>query len=271
MEDFVMTLRIAAAALATLTALGSGAATSDFRATEGDRNTYVLVHGAWGSAWAYRPLDTALTALGHEVYRPSLTGSGERVHLVGPQVDLSMHIEDIVNTIRFEDLEDVVLVAHSYGGMVATGVADRIPERLRCIVYLDAFLPEDGESLLASTRGRDQEAFVKYLIASAEDGLIPAPGPPGDTELATGWDRRTPQPVRTLTETLTLENPAARAIPAKYILTVEAGKDEADDDFAAYADRARARDWPVVVMAAGHVPAGEEWDELARLLCDLPE
>ena len=266
-----MRFRNTASALAMLTALGSCAATSSSEGIPGGQHTYVIVHGAWGGGWAFKPLEAALSARGHEVHRPTMTGSGDRVHLARPDIDLSTHIEDIVNTIRFEDLWDVVLVAHSYGGMVASGVAHRIPERLRCLVYVDAFLPEDGESLLTSSRGQRGEAFRKQLVASAKDGLIAAPGPPGGMETAAGFDRRTAQPVRTLTEELTLDNAAARALPAKYILTVVKGTDASEDSFAPYADRARARDWPVVVLAADHVPVGEEWDELARLLCELPE
>ena len=206
-----MDFRNAAAALAMLAAIGSWAATSNSGAIAGDQHTYVIVHGAWGGGWAFKPLDTALTARGHEVYRPTMTGSGDRVHLARPDIDLSTHVEDIVNTIRFEDLEDVVLVAHSYGGMVVSGVANRIPERLRCVVYVDAFLPEDGESLMTSSRGQAREAFVKQLVASAKDGLIAAPGPPGGAETAAGFDRRTAQPVRTLTEALTLDNPAVES------------------------------------------------------------
>ncbi len=266
-----MNLRSAAAALGVLTALVSCSATSNSTANAEDHHTYVVVHGAWGGGWAYTPLESALTARGHTVYRPTLTGLGERVHLSTPEVGLSTHIEDVVNTIVFEDLNDVVLVAHSYGGMVPQGVSDRIPERIRCLIFVDAFLPENGESLITASRGQKREAFRKHLVASAKDGLIAPPGPPGGAEVATGQDRRTPQPVRTLTEELTLDNPAARAIPGKYILTVEAGVDEADDDFAPFAARAKARGWPVVVMVGGHVPTGTEWDELARLLEDLPK
>ena len=258
-----MNLRNAAAVLAMLTALGSGAATPNSRAIAGDRHTYVLVHGAWGGGWAYKPLDSLLTSEGHEVYRPTLTGLGDRVHLARPDIDLSTHIEDIVNTIEFEDLEDVVLVAHSYGGMVASGVAHRIPERLRCVIYIDAVLPEDGESLITASRGQKREAIRQHLVASAKDGLIAAPGPP--------MAKNTPQPVRTWTEKLALDNPAADAIPTRYILTVGEGMDEADDDFAPFAARARARDWSVVVTEGGHVLVGTELRELARLLGDLPE
>ena len=266
-----MTLRNALAAPAILIGLSSCAGISGASAAAEDAQTYVLVHGAWGGGWAYKPLDSILTSEGHDFYRPTMTGLGDRAHLARPDIDLTTHVQDIVNTILFEDLKNVVLVAHSYGGMVASGVAQRIPERLRCVVYFDAFLPEDGESLLTSSRGQEREAARKQLVASAKDGLIAAPGPPGVARVATGLDRRAPQPVRTLTQKLTLDNPAADAIPSMYILTVEAGTDSANDDFAPYAARGKARGWRVEVMTGGHVPVGKEWGVLARLLCDLPD
>src|SRR5438874_2803985 len=111
--------------------------------------TYVLVHGAWGGNHSWRDFAPILWARGHEVFAPSLTGLGERVHLGGPQTDLSTHIQDVVNCIEYQDLHDVVLVGHSYGGMVVTGVADRLPDRIRRLVYLDALLPDSGESVMS--------------------------------------------------------------------------------------------------------------------------
>src|SRR4029077_10581884 len=109
------------------------------------RFTYVIVHGAWGGGWDWKQVDQLLSADGHKVYRPTLTGQGERSHLASTNIDLDTHIQDIVNVILWEDLHDVVLVGHSYGGMVITGVADRVPDRIKHIIYVDALLPEDGE------------------------------------------------------------------------------------------------------------------------------
>ena len=110
--------------------------------------TFVLVHGAWHGSWCWQRVRTALQKLGHEVFTPTLTGIGERSHLLARSVDLETQISDVLNLIRWEELDDFVLCGHSYGGMVVTGVADRIPQRLRSLVYLDAFVPEDGESLV---------------------------------------------------------------------------------------------------------------------------
>jgi pimeloyl-ACP methyl ester carboxylesterase len=108
--------------------------------------TFVLVHGAWHGGWCWRFVRPLLEA--HQVFTPSLTGLGERRHLARPDIDLDTHVTDIVSLLEMEDLHDVVLVGHSYGGMVVTGAADRVPERIARLVYLDAFVPEDGKCLL---------------------------------------------------------------------------------------------------------------------------
>src|SRR5687768_18076653 len=109
--------------------------------------TFVLVHGAFVGGWCWRWVAPYLRGAGHDVYCPTLTGSGERVHLASPRVDLATHVEDVVNVLHYEDLRGVVLVGHSYGGMVITGAAERVSERLARLVYLDAFVPQDGQAL----------------------------------------------------------------------------------------------------------------------------
>ncbi|MGH8150152.1 MAG: alpha/beta fold hydrolase [Steroidobacteraceae bacterium] len=110
--------------------------------------TVVLVHGAWGGSFIWREIAAALRKAGHEVYTPTLTGLGERRHLLRRGIDLDTHIEDVLGVIDYEDLERIVLVGHSYGGMVVTGVADAVPEKIASLVYVDAFVPRDGESLV---------------------------------------------------------------------------------------------------------------------------
>src|SRR5271156_6717541 len=109
---------------------------------------FVLVHGAWIGGFCWRPNAQALRKAGHEVYTPTMTGLGERSHLMSPSINLDTHITDIVSVIKHEELSDVVLVGHSYGGMVITGVADMLPDKITSLVYLDAFVPENGQSLL---------------------------------------------------------------------------------------------------------------------------
>jgi pimeloyl-ACP methyl ester carboxylesterase len=110
--------------------------------------TFVLVHGAWAGSLIWRPVARALRQAGHEVYTPTLTGVGERSHLLTREINLDTHIQDVLGVIEYEDLSDVVLVGHSYGGMVVTGVADAVPDQVASLVYLDAFVPEDGQALV---------------------------------------------------------------------------------------------------------------------------
>src|ERR1700704_1085203 len=110
-------------------------------------STYVLVHGAWHGSWCWKRVRKALQAQGHEVFTPTLTGVGERSHLLSLQINLETHVNDVVSLIQWEELSDVVLCGHSYGGCVISGVADKMPSRLRALVYLDAFVLENGESL----------------------------------------------------------------------------------------------------------------------------
>lgn len=135
--------------------------------TDSAHSTFVIVHGAWGAGYEWKEVGRRLQADGNTVYRPTLTGMGERSHLSNPDIDLETHIMDVVNTILFEDLHDIVLVGHSYGGMVITGVADRLPDRLKQIIYVDAFLPENGEAANLPGRG-----------LPVKDGFVPMPWNP---------------------------------------------------------------------------------------------
>ena len=108
-------------------------------------HTFVLVHGAWHGGWCWRRVARLLRGRGHEVFTPTLTGLGERSHLLNPAIGLDTHISDVVNVLLWEELENVVLVGHSYAGWVISGVVEKVPERIASIVYLDAFMPEDGE------------------------------------------------------------------------------------------------------------------------------
>ncbi len=214
---------------------------------EVSRHTIVFVHGAWGGGWQFHKVEPLLEQAGHRVLRPTMTGLGERVHLASPEVRLSTHIEDIVNVLEFENLHDVVLVGHSYGGMVIAGVADRVPDRVSKLIYMDAILPEDGESV-ASLFG---DAIDRMATAGADGAepwqLVPlwvkhGQSPPVDV----------PQPILTFTEPITLHNPTATTVPGSFILTVEEGKET--DDFDLFAERARTRGWPVITMQGNHNP-----------------
>ena len=219
-------------------------------------STYVFVHGAWGGGWDWLAIDSMLTRRGHHVVRVTLTGLGERHHLASPTVGLYTHIDDVVNKILWDDLHDVVLVGHSYGGMVITGVVDRIPDRIKRVVYLDALLPDSGESLM-SIPDTNRAKFV----ASITRGEYLVPTWVQDTTVI---PRDVPQSMRTFTDTLRLVNPARLKVPATYILTYE--PQITPDPFQMFADRAAAKGWPVYKMVSDHLPERTHRKELVAML-----
>jgi pimeloyl-ACP methyl ester carboxylesterase len=222
--------------------------------------TIVIVHGAWGGSWAFRKVDAFLREKGFNVYRPQLTGLGERVHLSRRDIGLNTHIDDVVNLILFEDLHDIILVGHSYGGMVVTGVADRVPDRIRRLVYLDALLPNDGESVMSIVG--PQWAWLKKMIKG--DYIVPPwvkpDQPPPKDE---------PQPLRTFTDPIALKNKARLKVPATYILTVEAGKEAKNDDFWPQSQRAKERGWPVLQLRADHNAQWSAPEALVEMLAGI--
>ncbi len=206
--------------------------------------TYVIVHGAWAGGWEHKKLAEALQADGHTVYRVTLTGQGDRSHLASPDIGLSVHIQDVVNFIEWEDLHDVVLVGHSYGGMVITGAADRVAARLKHVIYLDAFLPENGESAYSSmgtgTPPHRMPAVNGFISLGDQTGK-PVP-------------HVVPQSEKTFTEPIQLEHQdEARRVPTTYILTVDRGKTPEQDMFFRYYERAKARGWKTEIMEGPHV------------------
>jgi len=184
--------------------------------------TYVLVHGGGHGGWCYHKVARLLRAEGHEVHCPSLTGLADRAHLVRADTDLETHIEDVVRLLFYEDLSGVMLVGHSYGGMVITGVADRVPERIGHLVFLDAAHPGNGQSLVdvapemmayARSTSRMVDGVELAMWPSMEIVTMMGITDPAETQ----WmlDRLTPQPWRTMEQPLNLRNEAAlRAIPA---------------------------------------------------------
>jgi len=219
--------------------------------------TYVIVHGAWGGSWSFKRTDSILSAKGYTVYRPQLTGQGERVHLASPDIDLNTHIKDVVNTILFENLHDIVLVGHSYGGMVITGVADSIPERIKQLIYLDAFVPNDGESAITARAdgqsGPERESVNGFIVPQWVKETDPLP-------------KDVPQSLKTFTTPVSWKNPRAKALKATYILTVDEGKKPEEDFFYLFAERARKRNWKIVEMTADHNPQNSKVAVFAELL-----
>jgi pimeloyl-ACP methyl ester carboxylesterase len=169
--------------------------------------TFVLVHGAWHGGWCWSRVARLLHDAGHNVYAPSLTGLGDRTHLTRPEVDLALHVEDVVALIETEELRSVILVGHSYGGMVVSGVAARVGPRLAHIVYLDAFVPATGQALLDLVTPERAAAFRQAAADQGDGWRIPSPPPARlgvtsarDTEWLTR--RLVAQPLRTFEQPL---------------------------------------------------------------------
>ena len=133
--------------LGTFSILSFGSVTKAFATYVPKKISFVLVHGAWHGGWCWNKLTPMLKSAGHQVFTPTLTGLGERSHLLTTEVDLNTHIQDIINVLEYEDLNDVILVGHSYAGMVISGVAEKVAQRLSQLIYLDAYLPESGKSI----------------------------------------------------------------------------------------------------------------------------
>lgn len=212
--------------------------------------TFVLVHGGGHGGWCYHEVARRLEGKGHTVYAPSLPGMGEHAHQLHPGIDLDTHIDDVAALLFYEDLHDVILVGHSYGGMVITGVADRAPERVGHRVYLDAAYPRDGESLhehsfeaIEWARQGLYEADGVELVMKPDPMLSAAMGL-HDPELA-AWAaaRFTPQPWACFAQKLALHNEAAmRMIPESHLIcTATVG----GRDMALLRERSNGRVWEI--------------------------
>jgi len=215
--------------------------------------TYVLVHGAWHGSWCWKRVRHALQAAGHDVFTPTLTGVAERSHLASASVNLSTHIDDVVNLIRWEELSDVILCGHSYGGCVISGAADRIPDRIRALIYLDAFVLEDGECLFDLVSPEQTEG-MRQQAKTQGDGWKVAPIPaevfrvnPRDAAWVNA--QCTPQPIATFEEHIKLTGGLKRIRDVTHILAT--GFVEGSP-FPVCHERAKAKGWKTRTVACGH-------------------
>lgn len=232
-------------------------------AAKSQHATFVLVHGYWAGAWVWRDVIAGLRDAGQTVLATTGTGLGDRQHLANPWIDLDVYITDVVGTIETEDLHDVILVGWSYGGMVITGVAERIPERLAQVVYLDAVLPADGQSDY-DTNGDAAEEIHAADLAAGEAAGMPGYVPVYEDFIRTwtkdpatqDWfvEHLVPQPIATSTQKLRVDNPAAAALPHVYLNCLE-GKDDPVWGFTVTAvERAKTEpNWRVADLAENHM------------------
>ena len=244
--------------------------------------TIVLVHCAWAGGWIWRDIVSRLRELGHTVYAPTLTGMGELAHLARADIDLNTHIADVAELLQQENLHDVHLVGWSYGGLVISGVAEVVPERLAQLIYQDATIATDGQS------GNDAERATAEEVAELEASGLAAGLPgffthvPSQDWLAVSmpdpdvraWvlDNFTPHPMATYTQPLSLSNPAAAEIPHTYIFCSEGKGDAASDHSVSTLERlSHDPDWRVVQVKDTHMAPVNNPEGIAELLADLAQ
>ena len=245
--------------------------------------TYVLVGGAWLGGWCWQPIARRLREEGHDAYPLTLTGLGERVHLASPEVNLDTHITDVVNLIEFENLHDVVLLGHSYAALVVTGAADRIPERISQVVYLDAGPFPSGLAFI-DTYPPEARTHVESQVEELGEGWR-LPMPPtdelaqqasleglDDDQLRVMRSRAAAQPFGTYTQPLRLENPAREGLPKVGILC-SFSLEQVQEMIASGNPLSQAftgPNWHFVELPTGHWPMFSRPEDLAAALLDLP-
>lgn len=182
---------------------------------------FVLLHGAWHGGWCWARVAPLLRARGHQVLTPTQTGLGERAHLLHAGITVETFVQDLLGVLHAEELEDAVLVGHSFGGIAITGAADRTPERVRSLIYLDSRILENGESAL--DQATPEQATARHAAAAESGGVSVPPPPPSDFGVPDGPDadwlarRMTPHPFSTMTSRLRLANPVGNGLPCAYV------------------------------------------------------
>lgn len=253
-------LSLGALAAATGFAGGGGPA----RAQGEPHKTFVLVHGAYGGGYVWKYVAARLRAAGHRVYTPTLTGLGERSHLISNNVRLETHVMDIVNVIKWEDLRDVTLVAHSYGGWPASAVPEHVGAAIGSIVFLDAFLPDDGQKGLDLNSPQSRAAVLEAI----KRGEISRPPTPSTSERMSAADRAwltakaTPQPIGVSLDAIKLTGARDRIAKKAFIRA----RGYPNPHFDAFYDRCKAAGWAVFDVQSGHNVQVEMPDQLTQIL-----
>jgi len=231
----------------------------------GNSVTFLVAHGAWSAGWAWKKMHPLLTAAGHRLVTPTYTGLGERTHLADPSNSLETHVQDILGVIHYEDLRNVVLIGHSYGGMVATGVADRAPDRISQLIYLDAFVPRDGQSLFDLVPPEGRDAMRRSVTEGDGWRVRPNPTPPDTSDADIAWiaDRRMAQSIQCFETPVRLVNGETK-LPRTYIYCTRIAP---ADPFGPFARRAKTEPgWRYHEIDASHSPHVTAPEVLAALL-----
>jgi pimeloyl-ACP methyl ester carboxylesterase len=214
--------------------------------------TFLVCHGAWSAGWAWKKMHPLMSRTGHRLVTPTYTGLGERAHLAHPGIDLETHVTDMLNVIKYEDISDFVLIGHSYGGMVATGVADRARDKVKQLIYIDAFVPDDGRSLLDFLRESEQRRMREG--AQSGDGwrVPPNPTPPDTPPEDVAWlaERRVHMPIKCFEQKLKLSAPLT--LPRSYIYATRVTPADTFGPFAKMAKNDPA--WRYHEIDASHAP-----------------
>jgi pimeloyl-ACP methyl ester carboxylesterase len=236
---------------------------------ENHKTTYVLVHGAWHGSWCWKHVRAALQSAGHDVFTPTLTGLGERSHLNSAAIGLSTHIADIVNLLKWEELSDVVLCGHSYGGCVVAAVADQLPDRIRALVFLDAFVLETGESLMDIVPPESAQA-IRDLAKAAGEGWKVNPFPAHlfgvrDSHNAAWVDAQcTPQAIATFEEPIKLTGDIEGIQDISYVVPTEC-----NPNLLVSHERAKAKGWQMLTIDdSAHELMIDHPQELAEFLLE---
>lgn len=233
-----------------------------------DARTFVLVHGAWHGGWCWRRVADRLERSGHRVFTPTLTGLGERAHLLRPEIKLDTHITDIINLIRYEGLSDIVLAGHSYAGFVVSGVAEQEEDAIASLVLLDAFVPENGDSMAAIGTTMTRDA----ITAASQRGDSTLPPRPAELFNVNAADRAwvdrlcTPHPIGPFLQPLPLTGARDRIARKSYIRAT----DYPNPVFDAHAAKLKARPgWRLYDVPCGHDVMIDMPERLAEILLEV--
>ncbi|HEY6568197.1 MAG TPA: alpha/beta fold hydrolase [Actinomycetota bacterium] len=232
--------------------------------------TFVIVHGGWGGGWEWRHVANELIRLGHAALTPTLTGLGERSHLLAPSITLDTHAADVTGLLEWERLDDAILVGHSYGGMVTTVAATDTPDRIRALIYVDAFIPMDGQREIDLIDGEwVDEHILRPARVSGDGWLVPFPFPDDVGELTPDDAERyrnSIHPLATFTGPARVGDHVA-GIPSAFVPCTR--KAPGDDAFAESLRIALERDWPIREISSGHDVQLEDPRGAAAILHEL--
>lgn len=267
--DLMPTRRSSIASLAAMGAIGAmqAASSQDAMAQTEAAKTFVLVHGAYGGGYVWRYVAARLRAKGHQVFAPTLTGLGDRSHLMSKDIRLETHIMDVVNLIKWEDLTNITLVAHSYGGWPVSGFAERVGDKIGSIVFLDAFMPADGQKGLDLNSPQSREA----VLAAIKLGEVSRPPTPSTSKGMSASDQEwllakaTPQPIGVSLDPIKLTGARDR-IPRKAFIRA---RNFANPNFDSFYESCKAAGWTMFDVPSGHNVQVEMPDRLTEILLSL--